>query len=163
VQEIDRIDIKILEVLQSEARITNRKLAERVALSASACLSRVKQLEATGYIIRYQAAVALELIRPVMIVFAQITMQRHFTGAFEKFDNVLREAPEVVEAARVSGPFDYILKIVVTDMREFRQLAAELLNESNGVERMVTHVLVLESKPFAGFPLKSRAARARRT
>jgi len=153
--ELDRIDLKILEALQSDGRITNRDLAEKVALSPSACLARVKQLETTGLITGYHASVDLELIRPAMVVYAQVTMQRHLIDWFDKFDAVLRSVPEVVEAARVSGPYDYILKIVVTDMREFRQLAAQLLTESNGVEKMVTHVLVQEAKPFSGYPLRS--------
>jgi DNA-binding Lrp family transcriptional regulator len=153
--ELDRIDLKILEALQSDGRITNRDLAEKVALSPSACLARVKQLESVGLITGYHAILDLELIRPVMVVYAQVTMQRHLIDWFDKFDAVLRSVPEVVEAARVSGPFDYILKIVVTDMREFRQLAAELLTESNGVEKMVTHVLVQEAKRFSGYPLRS--------
>jgi Lrp/AsnC family leucine-responsive transcriptional regulator len=152
---LDRIDLKILDALQIDGRITNRNLAEKVSLSPSACLARVKQLEISGLITGYRAALALELIRPAMVVFAHVTMQRHLIDAFDKFDGVLRGVPEVVEAARVSGPFDYILKIVVSDMREFRQLVAELLTESNGVERMVTHVLMQEAKPFVGYPLKS--------
>jgi DNA-binding Lrp family transcriptional regulator len=112
-------------------------------------------LESVGLITGYHAILDLELIRPVMVVYAQVTMQRHLIDWFDKFDAVLRSVPEVVEAARVSGPFDYILKIVVTDMREFRQLAAELLTESNGVEKMVTHVLVQEAKRFSGYPLRS--------
>lgn len=161
--EIDRIDLKILEALQEDGRVTNRQLAEKIALSPSACLARVKQLEASGFITGYHAALVLELIRPIMVVYAQIAMQRHVIDTFAKFDEVLRGVPEVVEAARVSGPFDYLLKIVITDMREWRQLAAELLNERNGVERMVTSILVQEAKPFTGYPLKSRAARTRRT
>ena len=163
VHDIDRIDLKILEALQEDGRVTNRQLAERIALSPSACLARVKQLEASGFITGYHATLVLELIRPIMVVYAQIAMQRHVIDGFAKFDDVLRGVPEVVEAARVSGPFDYLLKIVITDMREFRQLAAELLSERNGVERMVTSILVLEAKPFSGYPLKSRAARTRRT
>lgn len=157
-RELDRIDIKILDALPDDGRLTNRCLAEQVSLSASACLARVKQLEAAGLISGYRASLALELIRPALVVFAEITMQRHVIDAFDRFDQVLRGVPEVVEAARVSGPFDYILKIVVSDMREFRQLAAELLNTSNGVERMVTHLLVHEAKPFTGYPLRSRRA-----
>jgi len=151
--ELDRIDLKILQALQEDGRMTNRDLAEKVALSPSACLARVKHLEAHGVIYGYRASLAVELIRPTIAVYAQIAIRRHNSDAFEKFDAVLDGLPEVVEAARVSGPFDYMMKIVVTDISEWQRLADILLHENNDVEKMVTHFLVNECKRFAGFPL----------
>ena len=151
---LDRIDLKILDVLQADGRITNRDLAAKVALSPSACLARVRALETSGVISGYRAALSIEMIRPAIVVFAQITLRRHLTDSFDKFDSTLRGFPEVVEAARVSGPFDYILKIVVTDIGEWRDVAEKLLQEDNGVEKMVSHFLVREAKPFSGYPVK---------
>jgi Lrp/AsnC family leucine-responsive transcriptional regulator len=156
---LDRIDLKILDVLQEDGRITNRDLAAKVALSPSACLARVRQLESAGVISGYRATLSIEMIRAAIVVFAQITLRRHLTNTFDKFDATLCGFPEVVEAARVSGPFDYILKIVVADISEWREFAEKLLDEDNGVEKMVSHFLVREAKAFSGYPVKSAPTR----
>jgi Lrp/AsnC family leucine-responsive transcriptional regulator len=76
-KNLDRTDLKILQALQSEGRITNQTLAARVALSPSACLARIRQLEATGVISGYHAHVALELVRPTLFLYAEISLKRH--------------------------------------------------------------------------------------
>lgn len=154
---LDRIDLKILEALQADARVTNIDLARRVALSPSACLSRVRRLEAEGVIAGYHAAVRPGTFQPTLIVFVEITVRRHLTEAFDRFDQALRDMPQVVEAFRVSGAIDYLLKILVADIEEWRVIADRLMREEVGVEKMASHIVVAEAKPFAGYPI--RAAR----
>lgn len=152
-KEIDRIDLKILDVLQTDGRITNQRLAERVALSPSGCLNRLRALESSGLITGYHAQIALERLRPTVTVYAEVSMKRHVLADFERFDAMILEIPEIIESNRVSGPFDYLLKAVVTDMVEWKDLAVALLNETNGVEKVVTYIVMSNAKPFVRVPV----------
>src|SRR5688572_32222794 len=96
----DRLDLKILDVLQQDARITNQALADLVALSPSACLARVRALEARGLIRSYRAHVAVDRIRSATIVLAQVTFKQHALDEFTEFDHRILAMPEVVEASR---------------------------------------------------------------
>ena len=88
-RELDRIDLKILEALQRDGRISNSKLAKLVSLSPSACLARLRTLEASGVIVGYQTRIALETVREVMVVYAEVTMGKHVSTAFRHFEGVL--------------------------------------------------------------------------
>lgn len=152
-REIDRIDLKILDALQFDGRITNQRLAERVSLSPSGCLARLRVLESSGLISGYHAHIALEKLRPTVTVYAEITMARHVLADFERFDAKVMEIPEIVESNRVSGSFDYLLKAVVTDMVEWKDLAVMLLNEPHGVDKVVSYVVMSNAKPFNRVPV----------
>jgi DNA-binding Lrp family transcriptional regulator len=161
-KEIDRTDLRILDVLQSDGRITNQQLAERVSLSPSACLSRLRALESSGLIAGYHARIALEQLRPSVVVYAQVAMKKHVLADFGRFDAMIQEIPEIVEASRVSGPFDYFLKAIVTDMVEWKDLAIALLSEKNGVDKVVTHIVLVDVKPFTRVPVAPSPSATRR-
>ena len=150
---LDRIDIKILQTLQANSRITNKQLAEKVALSPSACLARVKQLEGAGIITGYHAQIDAERVRPTLQMIAEIAVKQHRPEDLDAFDKALRKFPQVIEAARVSGPYDYVVRLIVADLREWRALADSILKLELGVEKMTTHVVVNEVKRFEGYPL----------
>ncbi|GAA4773028.1 Lrp/AsnC family transcriptional regulator [Stakelama sediminis] len=152
---LDGIDLKILEELQANSTITYRALSDRVALSPSACVARVKQLERLGIIQGYHARIAVERVRPTLIVMAELVLRNHAIAELDRFDRFLLTRPEVVEIMRVQGPFDYILKLVMADMREWRTFAHRLLSPENGVERMVSHIVIEEPKVFTGYPLRN--------
>jgi Lrp/AsnC family transcriptional regulator, leucine-responsive regulatory protein len=155
----DRLDLKILDVLQQDARITNQALADLVALSPSACLARVRALEARGLIRSYRAHVAVDRIRSATIVLAQVTFKQHALDEFTEFDHRILAMPEVVEASRVSGSYDYLLRVIVHDVHEWKDIARLLLGGEYGVEKIVSHFLMDEVKPFSGYPLTSRPQR----
>ena len=120
---LDRTDLKILDVLQQDARITNQALAERVALSPSACLARVRTLEARGLIRGYRAHVAVDRIRSATVVLAQVTFKQHALDEFTEFDRRILAMPEVVEASRISGAYDYLLRVIVNDVHHWKDIA----------------------------------------
>ena len=151
---LDDRDLKILDALQRDGRLTNQALAEAVALSPSACLARVRRLEADGLIAGYHAALALEKIRPTLFVFAEVTLKRHHPDDCARFETAIAAIDEVVEAAEVSGAFDYLLKIAAPDVRRWRELADRLLAEDLGVDKIASHILMKEAKAFAGYPLR---------
>lgn len=151
---LDPRDLKILEHLQRDAKITNHALAEAVALSPSACLTRVRRLEDAGLITGYRAELALEKIRPTVFVFAEVTLKRHHPADFERFDAAIADIEDIVEAAQVSGAFDYLLKVAAPDVRRWRELADRLLSEDLGVDKIASHILMKEAKAFAGYRLR---------
>jgi len=152
---LDGIDLKILEELQADSTITYRALSKRVALSPSACVARVKRLEHAGIIQGYHAAIAVERVRPTLLVMAELVMRKHAIAELDRFDRFLHTRPEVIEIMRVQGPSDYILKLMMSDMREWRTFAHRLLSPENGVERMVSHLVIEEPKSFTGYPLRA--------
>jgi Lrp/AsnC family transcriptional regulator, leucine-responsive regulatory protein len=152
--KLDRTDLKILEALQADGRISNLNLAKSVGLSPSACLSRVRGLESRGIITGYRAKVDVELVRPTMMVYAEITMKQHDLEAFSRFEAFIRGLPEVLEAYRVSGAIDYMVKVMVTDSRGWRDLAVHLLDEYN-IDKVTTHIILVSSKEPSVEPLVS--------
>lgn len=160
--ELDRIDLKILEALQRDGRISNNNLAKLVSLSPSACLARLRTLEAARVIVGYQARIDLEQVRDVMEVYAEVTMGQHLATVFRNFESVLSIIPEIVEVVRVSGPIDYLLKVVVSDMSEWKDISQGFLNAENGVAKLMTLVVMQEIKAPTPAPLRSNTPKARR-
>ena len=150
---VDRIDRKILAALQAGGRVTNQALSQAVGLSASACLARVRRLEEDGLIAGYHARVAIESIRPTVVIFAEVTLTRHHPADFAAFEAFAMTVPQVVEAAQVSGAFDYLLKVAVGDMRAWRELSDRVLNSDLGVGKISSHVMMKAAKDFTGYPI----------
>ena len=158
---LDRVDLKILEILQADGRITNQKLAKLVSLSPSACLIRMRMLESNGLITGYRAQVALEQVRTLMLIHAEVSMKEHTPSVFEHFETVIAQIPEIVEAARISGPFDYWMKVVVTDMEEWKNISLAMLKKTS-VDKLLTHVVMQEVKPYQGVPIRASPTEERR-
>ncbi|ODT60505.1 MAG: AsnC family transcriptional regulator [Phenylobacterium sp. SCN 69-14] len=152
---LDRIDLKILAALQADGRITNQALADQVALSPSACLSRVRRLEREGFIQGYHARLDIERIRPTLTIYGEVTLKSHRPAELLAFEAALAAIPEVVEAAQVSGPFDYLIKAVCPDVRAWGELADRLLQEDLGVDKIASHILMKDAKPFRGAPVSA--------
>jgi Lrp/AsnC family leucine-responsive transcriptional regulator len=150
---LDRIDLKILQALQENAQIKNRELADQVALSPSACLRRIRELEIRGLITGYRAHVAIDRIRTVTIVIAQVSFERHSVGRFVGFDEWVKRTPEVVESLRISGHYDYMLRVVVSDVHDWKRVMREMTDGDFGVEKIVSSFLMEDMKSFEGYPL----------
>jgi len=153
--ELDRKDLKILRELQRNGRRPNRKLAAAVALSESACLARVRRLEEAGVIRGYFADISPEALGECLTIYAEVTLAHHRTADFAQFDRWLAALPEVVEAAQVSGPADYVVKAVVPDIGTWSRISDAMLERGIGIENVRTSVVMKTAKPFAGLPLPS--------
>ena len=152
--QLDRIDRKILAALQSDARLTNQALSERVALSPSACLARVRRLEREGVIQGYHARLDPFTVDIGLVLYADITLDGHTPTELAQFEEAIAGLPQVVEASHVTGSFDYILKVVVADMREWTEIAERLASSDLGVDRINTHVVMRKPKFFVGYPVQ---------
>lgn len=151
--KLDRIDRRIVAALQADARLTNQALSERVALSPSACLARVRRLEQAGVIQGYHARVDPFTLGIGLVLYADITLEGHSPADLARFEKAIAELPEVVEASHVTGSFDYILKVVVTNMTEWTRIAETLASSDLGVERINSHVVMRKPKFFVGYPV----------
>jgi Lrp/AsnC family leucine-responsive transcriptional regulator len=153
-EKLDPINLRILEELQGHARITNQELAERVALSPSACLARLRKLEADGIIRRYLAEVALEKLDRCLEAFIEVTLENHSSSEMARFLKAVEEHPHMVSCHRVSGHFDYLLHVVAQDMPQLREIADSLLSGGLGVSKIATIPILDRIKAFAGYPLR---------
>jgi len=127
--ELDRIDRKILDILQRQARIAMTELAERVGLSASPCAERVKRMEREGVITGYHARVAPQALGRTLLVFVEIRLSAKSAEVFDKVRKELLHMPEVLECHLVSGSFDYLVKARLSGMSEYRHLLGDILKK----------------------------------
>lgn len=155
--KLDRIDINILAELQRSGRITNAELADKVGLSASPCLTRVKRLESAGYISGYSAIINLNKIGTSQIVFTSVTLGDHRRADFQKFETRIAQYEELVECHLVSGGFDYLLKFVVRGIAEYQEMMEELLESGIGVSKYFSYIVIKTAVARGQPPVKLHA------
>lgn len=151
---LDRYDHKILEALQRDGRISNVQLAHRVNLSESACLRRVRALEETGIIDRYAALVSQAAVGLPGDVFVNIALHREEQRELAAFEEAVRNIPEVMECYLMTGEFDYLLRVVVSDMADFERLHRDALTRLPGVARVNSSVAIRTVQKKTELPLK---------
>ena len=155
--KLDRIDINILAELQRSGRITNAELAERVGLSASPCLTRVKRLEAAGFISGYSAIINLAKIGSTQIVFTSVTLSDHRRADFQRFETRIAQYEELLECHLVSGGFDYLLKFAVRGIAEYQQMMEEILENNIGVTKYFSYIVIKSAVVRGQPPVKLHA------
>ena len=132
--QIDGFDRRILEVLQREGRISNQELAERIGLSPSPCLRRVRALEESGLITGYRAILDAGKLGLSLQALIHISMDRHTPERFENFERIVADLPEVLECLLITGQdADYQLKVVVRDMEAYQALLLNKITRIEGV------------------------------
>ena len=125
--DIDRIDRRILNLLQPDGRISNLKLAESVALSPTAVLARVQRLTREGFILGYEARLNPLQLGAGMMVFVEVLLDRTTPNVFDQFKAAVQVRPEIMECHMVAGGFDYLLKTRAADMNAYREFAGTVL------------------------------------
>jgi Lrp/AsnC family leucine-responsive transcriptional regulator len=150
---IDRIDRRILGVLQSDGRITNADLAERIGLSATATADRVRRLMRDGFILGYRAELDPIRLGRGLLVFVEVLLDRTSPDVFEHFATQVKRAGEVLECHMVAGGFDYLLKARVRDMGAYRRFLAEVILPLPGVRETRTYAVMEEVKATTALPL----------
>jgi Lrp/AsnC family leucine-responsive transcriptional regulator len=132
--ELDRYDRRILEELQRDGRISNQELAERIDLSPSPCLRRVRALEESGLISGYRALLDAKMLGLSLMALIHISMDRHTPERFDNFEQRIRDLPEVLECLLVTGhDADYQLKVVVHNMDAYQALLLNKITRIEGV------------------------------
>jgi Lrp/AsnC family leucine-responsive transcriptional regulator len=143
---LDRLDLKILKLLQTDGRIANLKLAEAVGLSPTAVLARVQRLTRDGYILGYEARLNPLKLGAGMTVFVEVLLDRTTPNVFDAFKAAVQVYPEIMECHMVAGGFDYLLKTRMADMAAYRQFAGTALWQLPGVRETRTYAVMEEVK-----------------
>lgn len=143
---LDRIDLRILDQLQRDGRISNLKLAEAVALSPTAVLARVQRLTREGYILGYEARLNPLKLGAGMLVFVEVLLDRTTPNVFDQFKAAVQVRPEIMECHMVAGGFDYLLKTRAADMNAYRAFAGDVLWQLPGVRETRTYAVMEEIK-----------------
>ena len=150
---LDRFDRKIVDELQRDGRISNVDLAQRVNLSESACLRRVKALEQDGLIERYVALLDQKKLGLSGTVFVHIALRREEQSELAAFEDAVQHIPEIMECYLMTGEFDYLLRLVVSDMADFERLHNDALTRLPGVARVNSSVAIRTVRKTTELPV----------
>lgn len=150
---LDATDCRILAVLQEEGRISNLDLAERISLSPSACLRRMRLLEEQGVIEHYRACLSREKLGFELEAFVQVSMRNEENQWHERFAEALREWPEVVGAFVVTGESHYLLRVLAHNLKHYSDFVLNRLYKAPGVMDIRSNIVLQTLKDEAGAPV----------
>jgi Lrp/AsnC family leucine-responsive transcriptional regulator len=151
--ELDKIDRKILKLLQIDSQTTVKDIANRVGLSTTPVFERIKRLEKKGFIKKYVAIVDKEKLNKGLTVFSTIVLKDHSRIAFRKFEADVSKFEEVLECYIIAGNADYLLKIVVGNMKEYNDFATYKIGGLENVSRSVSSFVMAEVKDTNVIPV----------
>lgn len=153
-RELDRIDIKILSILQKDARIPITELAEKVGLSVTPCGERIKRLEKEGIILGYHAKLDPHALSLALLVFVELKLSTKSGVIFNKFKQEILKLPSVLECHLVSGDFDYLIKARIAQMSDYRTLLGDILLTLPGAQESRSYIVMEEVKEGFALPLE---------
>lgn len=151
--KLDPIDLRILDAIQRDGRITKLALAEKVGLSPTPCWMRLRKLEKAGIVSGYHAAIAMRVIVPVATVLIEVTLANHRQADFDRFERVVRDVPEIVACWSVGGGVDYVLKVMARDIDAYQRLVDGLLEREIGIDRYFTYIVTKTVKDETVLPV----------
>ena len=151
---LDETDRAILNRLQQEARISNVQLAERVHLSESACLRRVRALEEAGFIAGYAALVDAERVGLSVNVFVQVALTHQDQADLDAFEEAVQGIPEVMECYLMTGEFDYLLRVIVSDPADYERIHRHHLTRLPAVSRVQSSFALRTVRKTTVLPLR---------
>ena len=151
--KLDAIDLRILNTLQREGRITKLALAEKVHLSPTPCWERLKRLEKAGIITGYHASISLKGLGRITTVITEVTLRAHTQADFARFEAAVQDCQEILSCWSTGGGVDYMLLIVAADIDAYQRLIDRLLNAEIGIDRYFTYIVTKQVKAGAPLPL----------
>ena len=150
---LDKYSKKILRELQLDSRRSVQELSSRVGLSGTPCWRRAKEMEEAGLIRRYTVLLDREKLGLHVCCLVQVNLQRHVQGAIQEFERAIGECPEVVECLSATGEADYLLKVIVPDIKAFDAFLNQALFTLPGVANVRTSVVLREVKYETALPV----------
>lgn len=151
---LDELDVRILEELQRDGRLSNVELAARVRLSPSPCLARVRRLERAGVLDRYVALLDPERVGLPVSVFIQVRLERQVERALEAFEEATARRPEVMECYLMTGDADYLLRVVVPDVKALERFIVDHLARIPGVANIRSSFALKQVKYQTALPVE---------
>jgi Lrp/AsnC family transcriptional regulator of ectoine degradation len=156
-KRLDARDLKILEIVQTNGRISKKALADAIGLSLTPCFQRLQRLERDGFIRGYRGVVDAQRFGSLIWVYTEIALARHRASDFMLFENAIRQMPEVLECDAVGGGIDYVLKIVARDVAHYQRIIEDLLAREIGVSTYFTYIVTKRVKDATSIPLRMLA------
>jgi len=152
-EDLDRFDLRLLQELQKDGRLTNNELGERIALSPSQCSRRRTRLESEGYIRGYQANLDRQKLGLDMLVVISVTLATHNRDNARRFSQLINGLPEVLEAYALTGEMDYHLKVATRGLAGLSRFVNDVLLPHESVQHVKTSIVLDTLKTFEGLPV----------
>jgi DNA-binding Lrp family transcriptional regulator len=150
---LDRLDRRILEELQLDARLSNQELAKRVGLSPAPCWRRLRRLEQEGFIASYATVLNAAAIGLPILAYAQVSLENHHPESVRQFDSLIGELPEVLECHTMSGTNDYLLRIVASSIEAYEKFLSAHLLQIRAVRSVNTSFVLRTKKSTTRLPV----------
>jgi Lrp/AsnC family transcriptional regulator of ectoine degradation len=150
---LDDINLRILQRLQLDARISNLNLAKAVQLSPSACHERMKSMERAGLVRRYIAEYDVAKLTSSVTFFVEVCLKDHTDVDFQRFVKAVGRMPEVTECFKIGGRIDFLLRAVCRDIGHYNALSDRFSDTELGVEKFHGHIVLANSKLFSGYDI----------
>lgn len=151
---LDLIDMRILDLLQHDARLTNKEVADKLGKSVTPIYERIKRLETEGYIARYVALVNKDLIGKHLAAFTTVQLKEHSQAALRGFEKEVIKFAEVMECYHLTGQFDFLLKIAIKDMGEYNDFLMHRLATLANIGVVQTFFVLSEGKKETAYALE---------
>jgi Lrp/AsnC family leucine-responsive transcriptional regulator len=151
--KLDNLDLKILEILQVDGRITNSELAQRIGLTPAPTLARVKKLETSGCIRRYAALVDQSRLGMPVMAFISVILESHKKNTSTAFVEAVDKLPEVLECHHIAGEEDFLLKVVAASPGDYEKFVLEKLTKVKGIEKVKTIFVLSSTKLETAIPV----------
>jgi len=144
--QLDELDRQLLELLQTTAKRTIKEMAEQLHLSTTPVFERIKRLEKEGYIDRYVAVLNRKKVGLGLLVMCDVSLKEHNLDYIQQFETAVLQLKEVMECYHIAGAFDYLLKVVVTDMDAYQRFVKEKLATLDNIGRVQSYFVMTEVK-----------------
>jgi Lrp/AsnC family transcriptional regulator of ectoine degradation len=151
--KLDAVDLRILDAILRDGRITKLALADKVGLSPTPCWMRLQKLEKSGIVSGYHAHLNLRKIAPVATVLMEVTLANHRQADFDRFERAISGLDEVVACWSVGGGVDYMVKVMTPDIDTYQRFVDGLLDREIGIERYFTYIVTKTVKEEVARPL----------
>jgi len=156
-EALDGFDLKILNHLQDDGRLTNNELSELIALSPSQCSRRRARLEGEGYIQTYRAHLDRQKLGLDLLVVIAVTLATHNRDNAKRFQKLVEDLPDVLECFSLTGEMDYHLKVVTRDLAGLSHFVNDVLLPHESVQHVKTSIVLNVLKDFGGLPIRKTA------
>ncbi|ADD77594.1 Lrp/AsnC family leucine-responsive transcriptional regulator [Pantoea sp. PA1] len=152
---LDKTEVKILSILQDDARMTNQELADKIGMSASPCWRKVRKLEEQGVIKGYRAVLDRKKTGSGVMVFIRVVIDCHSEAEAEKFEQQVTALEDVVACYSIGGDADFLLQVVASDLDSYAEFAMSVVRRLPRIKEMQSMFVLKEIKPLTSFPVKN--------
>lgn len=151
---LDKTDLKILQVLQTDARLNTKEIAHRIGLTVTPTYERLKKIDQLGIIKQYVALLDGEKLGKTLVSFINVSLQVHSQPLLRKFEAAVSRLDEVMECYHVAGNYDYLLKVVVDDMRSYQHFLTNKLAAIENIAQVHSSFAMTAVKHSTAFPIR---------